>query len=115
MKKLLIAKNLTKNEIFNLFLLLIFLVLIEICSFIIVIYKYHNAILDAKLYENIEHWFSLHSFSLIENNFEFRKPFISDDSKKFPIVILGCSFGYGTCLKNEETIAGQLSKIKNIK
>ena len=57
--------------------------------------------------------FSFNNLFLTENISDFRKPSIPNKTSKKPIVILGCSYSYGTTLKDEETFGAQLSKYTN--
>ncbi len=111
-------KNILKIVIMNFIFIIFFLVLLEIISFSILIFKYENQIKDCmKSYEYHPKFSLLYQvndditvFTAKNDYNNFRKPIIIDNNKR-PILIFGCSFAAGDLLDEKYIFSTVISKL----
>ncbi len=106
-------KKIFKIIFFNILILLILFVLIEIISFFFVSYNYRDNLIGCfKSGDKISTMLIAERFDPENYDKDYIKPIITN-SKKLPVVIFGCSLAEGSALNINETFGGQISKYTN--
>lgn len=103
--------KLYKKIIVNILILLCVLFIIEIFSFFTIFSLIAKEFFFEKKYRDVQNWFSMKNLRYIED-FATRRPVSipKKQSGKLPIVILGCSYAFGSTLNDNETFSSQLSE-----
>ena len=105
--------KLTKKIVLNILLIVAILAIIEFLSFLIIFCSISKGFFFENKYRDVQNWFSVKNMRMAEDYGTFRPASIPDNPSKRPIVILGCSYAYGTTLSDDETFSAQLSKYTN--
>lgn len=108
-------KKIFKIIFINILLMVAMISLLEIAAFAMNVYRYKYQLYCAFMAGDKPKDTFAYPPGFNKDKFDvyYRQPNIAENSTKNPILVFGCSFAYGDGLENNETIAGQLSKLTN--
>lgn len=107
--------NIKKIIISNAILFLLTLIIFEIISFFVILFRYYPVIQNGNAWSSWKSWFSLKQLCQVEDaTTSYLFPYRYKGTEDSAVVLLGCSYAWGAGLKYSDKPSSQLAKyLKN--